>query len=103
MAVRVKSEQAIKGLRQQGNDVRAADLYSSLARGSDKANHLTYHRHAARVLERLGLDDEARRMLVRAAGLAEKDAAAAGEIRRALARLDGEDEGGDDDDEGEDE
>lgn len=87
----------------QGNDVRAADLYSSLARGSDKANHLAYHRHAARVLERLGLDEEARRMLVRAAGLAEKDAAAAEEIRRALARLDGEDEGGEDGDEDDDE
>ncbi len=85
----------------QGNDVRAADLYTSLARGSDKPNHLAYHRHAARVLERLGLDDEARRMWVRAAGLAEADPAAAEEIRRALARLDGEDEGDDDDDDDE--
>ncbi len=50
---------------------RAADLYRSLANGSDRERHLEHHRDAARVLVELGLLSEARRMLTRAAALAE--------------------------------
>lgn len=52
-----------------GNLVRAADLYRALAQGEDGANHALYHREASRVLELLGLTDEARRMRERAEGL----------------------------------
>jgi tetratricopeptide (TPR) repeat protein len=75
----------------RGNDARAADLYASLARGSDKANHLAYHRSAARVLTRLDLIEEARRMLMRAAALAEGDPAVAAEIESEIEDLDDED------------
>ena len=44
-----------------------------LSQGNDRANHLHYHREAARVLAKLELTDEARRMLERAAALAEDD------------------------------
>lgn len=52
-----------------GNTQRAADLYRSLAQGSDRANHLRYHREAERLLNKLGLHDEAKRMAQRAAEL----------------------------------
>lgn len=55
----------------KGQLERAADLYRNLASGSDRANHLEYHREAGRVLTELGLYAEARRMLTRAAALAE--------------------------------
>jgi tetratricopeptide (TPR) repeat protein len=53
----------------EGNLARAADLFGSLARGEDSANHGLYHREAGRLLEALGLHDEARRMRERAEGL----------------------------------
>jgi hypothetical protein len=53
----------------QGNLARAADLYGNLAKGSDGANHATYLREAGRLLESLGLSEEARRMHERAQGL----------------------------------
>jgi hypothetical protein len=49
---------------------RAADLFGSLAKGEDAANHALYHREAGRLLEALGLHDEARRMRERSEGLA---------------------------------
>lgn len=67
---------------------RAADLYRSLANGGDRANHLAYHRDAARVLTELGLLAEARRMLTRAAALAEGKPETLGEIETAIAALD---------------
>jgi tetratricopeptide (TPR) repeat protein len=51
------------------NLTRAADLYRTLCQGSDSSNHAGYHREAARLLEALGLADEARRMRTRADGL----------------------------------
>lgn len=69
---------------------RAADLYRSLANGSDRANHLEYHREAARVLVQLGLLTEARRMLTRAAALAEETPDALAEIEAKIAELDRE-------------
>lgn len=54
---------------QAGNLARAADLYGALARGGDHAQHALYHREAARLLEQLGLSDEAQRMRQRAAAL----------------------------------
>ncbi|HEX6242662.1 MAG TPA: hypothetical protein VFZ61_17230 [Polyangiales bacterium] len=53
----------------QGNLARAADLYGNLAKGSDGANHATYLREAGRLLETLGLAEEAQRMRERADGL----------------------------------
>jgi tetratricopeptide (TPR) repeat protein len=52
-----------------GNLTRAADLYRILTEGSDGPNHALYHAEAARLLEQLGLAEEARRMRERAAGL----------------------------------
>ena len=52
-----------------GNLVRAADLYRTLAQGEDRANHARYHREVARVLDLLGMADEARRMRERAEAL----------------------------------
>jgi tetratricopeptide (TPR) repeat protein len=54
---------------QAGNLARAADLYGNLARGGDGAHHGTYLREAGRLLEALGLADEAQRMRERADGL----------------------------------
>lgn len=54
---------------QRGNLTRAADLFRALTEGSDVANHALYHREAARLLDALGLTDEARRMRQRAEGL----------------------------------
>lgn len=66
---------------------KAADLYRTLTRGSDRENHLEYHREAARVLLELELADEARRMLTRALALAEGDEAARAAIEAQLAEL----------------
>ena len=52
-----------------GELTRAADLYRALTEGSDGANHALYHRETARLLEALGLAEEALRMRERAAGL----------------------------------
>jgi tetratricopeptide (TPR) repeat protein len=86
-----------------GNDARAADLYSALARGSNKASHFEYHVAAARCLERMGLEEEARRMATRAEGLVGGDAERKKVLAALQAELDGadegEDEGDDDDDE----
>ena len=73
----------------RGNVKRAADLWRSLTQGSDRAGHLRYHREAARLLVKLGLAEEARRMYQRAAELAEgaKDAEAAAEVAEKLAAL----------------
>ena len=38
----------------RGDLARAADLWSSLARGTDRSGHLRYHREAGRVLAKLG-------------------------------------------------
>jgi hypothetical protein len=54
---------------EKGNLARAADLYGSLAKGGDAANHGDYLREASRLLDALGLSDEARRMRERAEGL----------------------------------
>ena len=67
---------------------RAADLYRSLANGSDRANHLEYHREAGRVLTELGLATEARRMLTRAAALAEEKPDVLAEVEAKIAALD---------------
>ncbi len=71
----------------RGNPQRAADLWRSLTRGSDRTSHLRYHREAARLLVALDLRDEARRMYQRAAELAEGDADAARDIAARLAEL----------------
>lgn len=86
---------------EQKNFARAADLYTSLARGNDKAGHFAFHMAAARCLEALGLAEEARRMLMRAEGLAEGNEENAKAVAKAIAALDGEDD--DDDEEDDDE
>ena len=50
-----------------GNLVRAADLYRALTLGSDLENKARYHGEAARLLDALGLTDEAARMRAQAA------------------------------------
>ncbi|MFT3921732.1 MAG: hypothetical protein QM778_04285 [Myxococcales bacterium] len=55
------------------NLTRAADLYRALCQGSDNANHASYHREAARLLDALGLADEAQRMRTRAEGLTPRE------------------------------
>jgi tetratricopeptide (TPR) repeat protein len=55
---------------QSDRAARALDLYSLLARGSDRPNLHLYCIEAARVMQQLGLGGEARRMLQRAAELA---------------------------------
>ena len=67
---------------------RAADLYASLARGSDRAHHAEYHAEAGRLLAELGLADEARRMLKRAVALAENDDELRDEAQTLLDDLD---------------
>jgi tetratricopeptide (TPR) repeat protein len=52
---------------------RAADLYRALSQGSDKEQHALYHFEAGRLLQALGLTDEARRMLTRAEALTTDD------------------------------
>ncbi len=52
-----------------GNVQRAADLIRSLAQGNDRVNHLKYHREAERLLTKLGMHEEAKRMAQRAAEL----------------------------------
>ena len=73
-----------------GNLARAADLYSTLARGSDKANHVEYHRNAGRVLMALGLRQEARKMLSRASALADQSSEISHDIEEILAELEKE-------------
>jgi tetratricopeptide (TPR) repeat protein len=70
-----------------GNLGRAADLYTTLARGSDRENHVIYHREAGRVLKELGLRQEARRMLMRASALADKSSEISRDIEGILAEL----------------
>lgn len=80
---------ALAKLHEKGGRLdRAADLYRALANGSDRANHLEYHREAGRVLAELGLLSEARRMLTRAAALAEDKPEALAEIEAKIADLD---------------
>ncbi len=66
---------------------KAADLFRTLANGSDRENHLNYHREAGRLLLSLELFEEARRMLTRALALAEDDPAARAEIEAQLSEL----------------
>lgn len=73
-----------------GNLARAADLYSTLGRGSDKANHVEYHRNAGRLLMALGLRQEARKMLARASALADQSSEISHDIEEILAELERE-------------
>jgi tetratricopeptide (TPR) repeat protein len=72
----------------KGNLPRAADLWSSLARGKDRAGHLLYHREAGRVLGKLEMVSEARRMLTRASALAEGQPELVATIEAEIAALD---------------
>ena len=65
---------------------RAADLYRALSQGSDRDRHALYHYEAGRLLEALGLDEEARRMLTRAEALLGEDDGELGEKVAALLR-----------------
>lgn len=76
-----------KLFEEEGRLEKAADLYRTLASGSDTANHLDYHREAARLLLELELDDEARRMLTRALALAEGDDEVHAELEAQLSEL----------------
>jgi tetratricopeptide (TPR) repeat protein len=78
---------ALAGLYERsGRAARALDLYSLLAGGSDRPNLSHYHEETARLMQSLGLPDDARRMLLRARELAPDDAARA-RIQAALDAL----------------
>lgn len=77
---------------QHGNLGRAADLYATLARGSDHDNHAVYHREAGRLLKELGLRQEARRMLTRASALVDKSSEISRDIDEILSELEDEEE-----------
>jgi tetratricopeptide (TPR) repeat protein len=66
---------------------RALDLYSLLARGSDRPNLYLYHLEAARLMKQLGLTPDARRMLQRARELAPAEEAAQARVSAALQEL----------------
>lgn len=71
----------------KGKPARALDLYSLLARGSDTANLCDYHVHAARLMNALGLDRDARSMLQRAIELAGDDVELAASLKARLPPL----------------
>lgn len=66
---------------------RAADMYRTLASGSDRANHARYHVEAARCLKSLDLPQEAERMLTRALALTESAPEAHAQVRKLLDEL----------------
>jgi len=68
---------ALAGLYEQvDRPERAADLWRTAAQGEgDRESLVRFHLEAARVVEGLGLDDEATALRRRAAGLAEGQAA----------------------------
>ena len=57
----------------QGRPERAADMYRALSQGSDRERHALYHFEAGRLLQAIGLTDEAHRMLTRAEALMSDD------------------------------
>ena len=61
---------------------RAADMYRALSQGGDRENHALYHYEAGRLLRKLGLDEEAHRMLTRADALVTDE-----ELRGKIAAL----------------
>ncbi|HSN83410.1 MAG TPA: tetratricopeptide repeat protein [Polyangiales bacterium] len=64
---------------------RAADMYRALSQGSDREHHALYHYEAGRLLQAIGLTDEARRMLTRAqASIGDDDAELAAQIASLL-------------------
>ena len=63
---------------------RAADLYRALSEGSDRDNHAQYHFEAGRLLQKVGLQEEAHRMLTRAKALAAVDDALTAQIDALL-------------------
>jgi tetratricopeptide (TPR) repeat protein len=67
-----------------GRNTRALDLYSLLARGSDLPRLFYYHEQAARLLAASNLQQEARRMLVRALELAPDNAEINARLQAAL-------------------
>ena len=70
----VTTAKTLAGLYEQAGRLdRAADMYRALSQGGDRANHALYHYEAGRLLQALGLPEEARRMLTRAHALAEDD------------------------------
>ena len=66
---------------------RAADLYRALSQGSDGDRHALYHYEAGRLLQALGLEQEARRMLTRAEALLGEDDGELGEKVAALLKV----------------
>ncbi|HEY2734681.1 MAG TPA: tetratricopeptide repeat protein, partial [Polyangiales bacterium] len=74
--------------KQPDGAVRALDLYSLLARGSDRPNLYRYHIEAARLMKGLDLGADARRMLQRARELAPEDEATRARITELLSELD---------------
>ena len=69
----------------QGRPERAADMYRALSQGSDRERHALYHFEAGRLLQAIGLTDEAHRMLTRAEALmSDEDTELAAQIAALL-------------------
>jgi tetratricopeptide (TPR) repeat protein len=66
-----------------GRSARALDLYAMLAHGSDLPRLYHYYEQAARLLQKMGMPDEARRNLVRALELAPEDPAVKARLQAA--------------------
>ncbi|HKU39195.1 MAG TPA: tetratricopeptide repeat protein [Polyangiales bacterium] len=68
---------------------RALDLFTLLANGSDQPNLFAYQLEAARLMQKLGLSAEARRMLQRAREAAPKDPAVQARVEELAQSLSG--------------
>jgi tetratricopeptide (TPR) repeat protein len=72
-----------------GQIAHAADLYAMLAEGSDSEGRFGYYNQAGRLLEHMGMRDEARRMLLRARELVPDDPEARERFQARLKALEG--------------
>jgi tetratricopeptide (TPR) repeat protein len=70
-----------------GNKARAADLYSMLAHGSDRANYFRYYYESGRLLADIGETEDARRALMRANEVAPNDEKVREEIKALLTSI----------------
>lgn len=67
---------------EEGELVRAADIFRTLLEGQDRQNHFAYHLETARILRLLGEEVEVERLLKRAQGLAHGNDEALAAIER---------------------
>ncbi|MCS6856348.1 MAG: tetratricopeptide repeat protein [Deltaproteobacteria bacterium] len=71
----------------QGELAKAADLYALLSRGQDTEHAHIYYKEAGRLLAKLGLRSEARKMLMRASALVDRSSEFALEVESLLNQI----------------